>query len=143
MQHAIKGLLKLRHLRTIIGTLGCFSLLAFATDMTLAAEKQLAPKELSPSKPNDAQNLGKKGGGGTPAPPSNPYCVNGYAGPIEHSTEQHACKVNGQSGAQSCYVKRVQCLSGIGEAQYASTQNCGPCVAVKGQPGQTQTPSGR
>lgn len=130
-------------LSTIMAIMGLMVVTAFSIDVSLALEMEMERKDLKPLQSGEMQGLGKKGGGGTPAPPADPYCPNGYAGPVEHSTVNRACKVNGQDGVKTCYHKMVACLSGAGEPDYAHSENCGPCVALSTQPGQTQTPTGR
>ena len=92
--------------------------------------------------PKEIITSGKKG---SPAPPADPQCPMGSSpvGPVTHSTESRACKIDGKDGTKNCYHKMVACLSGPGEQEYAHSENCGPCVALKTQPGQTQTPTGQ
>ncbi|MDH4194415.1 MAG: hypothetical protein OEW33_13665 [Nitrospirota bacterium] len=130
-------------IKTIMVVLGMMMLTVFTTDVSQAREMEMERKDFNPLQSGEIQGLGKKGGGGTPAPPADPHCANGSVGPVEHSTVSRACKVNGQDGVKTCYHKMVKCLSGPGEEEYAHSENCGPCVALPTQPGQTQTPTGR
>lgn len=107
-----------------------------------ATELQFEKKGLSEVNPKEIITSGKKG---DPAPPADPQCPMGSSptGPVTHSTETRTCKIDGKDGVKSCYHKMVACLGGPGEPQYAHSENCGPCVPVNTQPGQTQTPTGR
>lgn len=126
----------------IMAVLGMILLAGVSIDLIQAREMEMERKDVRPLQSGDIQGLGKKGGGGTPSPPADPYCANGSVGPVTTSTVSRACKVNGQDGVMTCSQKMVKCLSGPGEPEYAHTENCGPCVALKGSPGQAQTPTG-
>ena len=127
---------------TSMVVLGLMVLTLVSLDLGQAREMEMERKDLNPLQSGEVQGLGKKGGGGTPSPPADPYCANGSVGPVTTSTVSRACKVNGQDGVKTCSQKMVKCLSGPGEPEYASTENCGPCVALGTQPGQVQTPTG-
>ena len=129
--------------KTIMGVLGMLLVTAFSIDVSLALEMEMERKDLKPLQSGEIQHLGKKGGGGTPAPPADPHCTNGSVGPVTHSTITRACKVNGQDGVKTCSHKWVKCLGGPGEAEYATSENCGPCVPLATGAGQVQTPDGR
>ncbi len=110
--------------------------------------KEKKPQTLNPSKvrPFDRglKSLGQKGGGETPDPPADPSCAHGSVGPITHETVKKSCKVDGNDGQKTCYIKSVKCLSGPGESEYAQTENCGKCLVLPNQdPGETQTHTGQ
>lgn len=129
--------------RTILAVMGWIVLTVVLSDGSQAREMEMERKDLTPLQSGEVQGLGKKGGGGTPAPPADPHCTNGSVGPVTHSTITRACKVNGQDGVKTCSHKWVKCLSGIGEKGYATSENCGPCVPLATGAGQVQTPDGR
>ena len=117
--------------------------MVFSIDVSLALEMEKKRQDLTPLQSGEIKDWGKKGGGGTPTPPADPYCPNGSAGPVEHSTINRECEVNGKKGMKTCYHKMVACIGGAGEPDYAHSENCGPCVALPTQPGQTTTPTGQ
>ncbi|MGD9851145.1 MAG: hypothetical protein AB7T38_07750 [Nitrospirales bacterium] len=127
----------------VMAMLGMFLLAGVSIDLIQAREMEMERKDVKPFQSDEIQGLGKKGGGGMPSPPADPYCANGSVAPVTTSTVSRACKVNGQDGVMTCSQKMVKCLSGPGEPEYAHTENCGPCVTLPTQPGQTQTPTGR
>ena len=132
--------------------LGLSLALLSTVNVAMAAELKAEPKKIDP-KTVDPTKVDPKTGGvitspgkkGGPTPPPDPQCPIGSSpvGPITHETYSRACKVKGQSGTQSCYNKTVTCLSGPGEPQTASTENCGACIPTKGGPGQIESPTGR
>ena len=130
-------------IKTIMVVLGMMMLTVFTTDVSQAREMEMERKDFNPLQSGEIQDLGKKGGGGTPAPPADPHCANGSVGPVEHSTVSRACKVNGQDGVKTCSHKWVKCIGGVGEKEYATSENCGPCVPLATGAGQVQTPDGR
>jgi len=134
--------MKNQGIKLIMAVLGMLVLTVVSIDLSQAREMEL--QEMNPLQSNDIKAAGKKKGG-TPAPPLNPQCPIGSSqvGPMTTSSFSRACKVNGQDGTQSCSSKFINCLSGAGEPDHAYTENCGPCMALPTQPGQTQTPTGR
>ena len=134
--------MKNQGIKLIMAVLGMLVLAVVSIDLSQARELEMERKDLKPLQSDAVQGLGKKGGGGTPSPPADPYCANGSVGPVTTSTVSRACKVNGQDGVKTCSQKMVKCLSGPGEPEYAHSENCGPCVALGNQPGQVQTPTG-
>jgi len=134
--------MKSEGIKLIMAVLVMFPLTVVSIDLGQAREMEMERKDLKPLQSDAVQGLGKKGGGGTPAPPADPHCTNGSVGPVTRSTITRACKVNGQDGVKTCSHKWVKCIGGIGEAEYATSENCGPCVALGTQPGQAQTPTG-
>jgi len=140
----VKGVSEInRHVvQSVVGIAAFFAWTLSAMDQGWAGELQFEKNKMNPIDPKEVITSGKKGG---PAPPADPQCPIGSSpvGPVTHSTESRACKVDGKDGTKSCYQKMVACLSGPGEQEYAHSENCGPCVALKTQPGQTQTPTGR
>lgn len=101
----------------------------------LATEKKQTmanPFEVIPDE-SKLEGLSAKKGGGTPSPPADPVCARGSVGPITHETVSKPCKKDGKDGTKVCYVKWVACLSGPGEPEYASSENCGACMVVSGQ----------
>jgi hypothetical protein len=133
---------------TCVGLVASLGIAAYisSTNLSLAAgplEGKALKPQTNPTTPEVVVSPAKKGR--PPAAPPDPQCPIGSSavGPIDHSTFSQSCTVKGKPGTQSCYRKIVQCVSGPGEPQHASTQNCGPCVATPTQPGQTQSPTGR
>lgn len=135
--------MKIKGSHFMMAALGMWLLTGVSIDVSRAREMAIEQKDLKPLQSGEIQGLGKKGGGGTPSPPADPYCANGSVGPVTTSTVSRACKVNGQDGVMTCSQKMVKCLGGPGEPEYAHTENCGPCVALANQPGQAQTPTCR
>jgi hypothetical protein len=134
--------------QVLLGIVAIASCMLSTTTLSLAAEHRIEGKDLkaepNPISPGDVvTSPGKKKGG--PVPPADPQCPIGSSpvGPVTHETFSRACTVNGKAGTQTCYNKTVTCLSGPGEPQTASSQNCTRCVAAPNQPGQVESPTGR
>ena len=134
--------MKYLRMKTLLGGMGLLLMVAGLFDVSHAREMEM--QELNPLQSQDEKAFGKKGGG-TPAPPPNPQCPIGSSqvGPMTTSSFSRACKMNGQDGTQQCSSKFIHCLGEPGTPDHAYTENCGPCVVLPSQPGQTQTPTGR